>query len=238
MRFLSLPAFAALVLATACESSSAPNAAAGSATSAVTALAPTASAAPAEPAAPKPAPDDLDVAAAQKSLKCASDAHGGACGILAKAKACAPWTPNVPSGEGRFIGRGTAVEKGKARDTFVVMRVHRVPTSEVAPGQMGVKIGFAEIPKEESAFAQADRAIRAYERADSPPHGNAALDYLKTLAQWPDAYAMKTTSGQVDVLTGEGAFLCQGPKQEIVLVERASKASGDGLYAELWATSW
>src|ERR1035437_7681120 len=70
---------------------------------------------------PPSPPDDLDVAAAQKALKCADDAKAGVCGILTKAKACAPWNPIGPSGDGRWIGRGTAIEGGKSRDTFVVI---------------------------------------------------------------------------------------------------------------------
>jgi hypothetical protein len=232
---LLLPIASIVSAIVGCDSSSSSPTRVGVATSAsASAVADT----PAALSQPAPPPDDADVSAAQKALKCATDAKSGSCGVLAKLGKCTPWNPIVPSGDGRWIGRGTAVEAGKARDTIVLLRSRRVPLSEVAPGQLGVKVGIAEIPKDDAAFAQADRAIRAFERADVPPRANAALEYLKSLTQWPEGYVMKTKSGQIDVLMSEGAFVCQGPKQELVLMQRAAKTSGDGLYAELWAATW
>ena len=103
-----------------------------------------------------------------------------------------------------------------------------------------MKLGIAELEKEEgTAFDQAGRAIRAFERGDVPPRSSPTLEHIKKREAWQEAYAAKTVGGQVYANTKGGTFVCQGPKQRLLLVQRASsRASGDGLYAELFATSW
>lgn len=187
------------------------------------------------------APADLDVAALKKALKCGNDAKTGPCAVLGAFATCTSWDPIVPSGDGRWIGAGHRVEDGKTTDTPTILRARRVPANEVAVGQIPVKIGLTEIGKEEgSAFTQADKAIRAFARADVPPKSNPALEYLKRLEQWPEGYAVKTAGGQVFVAAHGGTFACQGPKRQLYVVQRAATRGnqGDGLYAELWAATW
>jgi hypothetical protein len=187
------------------------------------------------------APADLDVAALKKGLKCANDAKSGPCFILAAFSTCTPWNAIVPSGDGRWIGFGHRVENGKTTDTPTILRARRVPANEVAPGQIPVKIGFMEIAKEEgSAYSQADKVIRALARADVPAKSNPALEFLKKREEWPEGYAVKTVSGQVYIAAHGGTFACQGPKQQIYVVQKAATRSSqsDGLYGELWAATW
>lgn len=204
-------------------------------------------AAAAPPSSPPPsveqaaAPADLDVAAIKKGLKCASDAKSGPCFVVNAFASCTSWDPIVPSGDGRWIGTGHRVEDGKTVETPTILRARRVPANEVATGQIPVKIGLAEIGKEEgSAYSQAEKVIRALARADVPAKSNPALEYLKRLEQWPEGYAVKTTGGQVFVAAHGGTFVCQGPKRQLYVVQRAATrgAGGDGLYAELWAATW
>jgi hypothetical protein len=199
------------------------------------------------PPAPAPAPEqaaapaDLDLAALKKALKCASDAKSGPCALLNAFGSCTPWAANVPSGDGRWIGQGYRVEGGKTTEEPTIVRARRVPANEVAPGQMTVKIGIADIAKEEgSAYSQADKVWKALARGDVPAKSNPALEYLKRRAEWPEGYATKTVSGQVYVAAHGGTFVCQGPKQQLYLVQRAATrgSQGDGLYAEVWAATW
>ena len=230
MRRLSLAALA--VALAACDSPTA----APAASAAVSAAPPPHETA--APAPPPPPPPDVDVAQLQKALKCGGDAHSGACGVLAKMASCRAWDPIVPSGDGRWLGHGWVVEGAKTTDQVTVLRARRVPTSEVGPGQLGVRIALAELPKQEgAAFDQADRAIRAFERSDVPSKSNPTLEYVKQRTTWPESAALRTVGGQVYALTTNGAYLCQGPGRS-VLVRGARGASGDGLYAELWPTSW
>ncbi|MDI1448052.1 hypothetical protein [Polyangium sp. 6x1] len=187
------------------------------------------------------APDDLDVAALKKALKCASDAKSGPCAVLNAFGTCKPWNAVVPSGDGRWIGRGYRVEGGKTSDEFTVVRSRRVPANEVGPGQLPAKVGIGDIAKQEGqAFSQADRLIRTLERSDVPPRSNMALEYLKKRESWPEGFTMKTVGGQVYVASEGGAFVCQGPKQELYLVQRAATrgGAGEGLYATAYPVSW
>jgi hypothetical protein len=188
-----------------------------------------------------PPPDDLDVAGLQKALKCAGNAKSGPCRVLAQFATCKEWNPVSPSGDARWIGQGFVVEGAKTTEIFSILRAKRVPTSEIGAGQLPVKIGLAELAKEEGTpYDQAGRAVRSYERGDIPPRSSPTLEYLKKRESWPDAHAVRTVGGQVYAITKAGTFACLGPKQQLYVVQRSSTigSSGDGVYAELWATSW
>ena len=201
--------------------------------------APTQTASAAEPAPPPP--DDLKVAELQKALKCPAEPKSGPCKVLVAFAACKEWNAVSPAGDARYLGRAFIVEGAKTTEQITVVRSKRVPTSEIAAGQLPVKIAITDIPKEEgAAFDQAERAIRAFERNDVPPRSNPTLEYIKKRSEWSDAHASRTVSGQVFVSTAGGAYLCQGPRQQLVVVQRSGRvgADGDGLFAELWATTW
>jgi hypothetical protein len=237
MRSWLAPALGLLVLGCGNAANEAPVA---SASAVATSPAPTPSATPSVQAPPPP--EDLDVASLQKTLKCGNDAKAsGACGVLAKFAACKPWNPVTPNGDGRWIGRGVEVDKGKSSEVFVMLRARRTPTSEVGPGQLGAKIAIEEIPKtDKDAYDAADRAIRILERQDVPPRYNPTLDYLKKREQWNESFAVATAGGQVGLLSKGGGFVCVGPKQQLLVVQRAAARgqNADGIYAEVWATSW
>ncbi|MFO0591778.1 MAG: hypothetical protein U0441_29795 [Polyangiaceae bacterium] len=208
---------------------------------ATTAAATTTAAAP-PPAATDPAPPpaaDLDVAALQKTLACAANAKSGPCSVLAGFAGCKPWSAEVPSGDGRWLGRGYEVDGKKTTELVAVLRVRRVPSSEVGPGQLPARIALGEIAKDEgSPFTEADKAIRALERSDVPPHGNAAMEYLKKRSQWSEVFVSRTAGGQVS--SDSGLYVCEGPKRELLVVRRASTRAGaaDGFYATLWGATW
>jgi len=187
------------------------------------------------------APDDLDVAAVKKALKCLPDAKSGPCTVLAAFATCSPWSASVPSGDGRWIGNGHVVEGGKTLEEITIVRARRVPMNEVGPGQLPVRIGIADIAKEEGqAHDQADKLIRALARGDVAARSNMALEHVKKRETWPESFAMKTAGGQIYAASQGGGFICQGPRQQLFLVRRAATrgSPGDGLYAELWPVTW
>lgn len=187
------------------------------------------------------APENLDVAALQKAMKCAADAKSGPCRILTQFSSCSPWSAVVPSGDGRWFGRGYVVEDGKTTEQVTLVRSRRVPTDEVGPGQVPARISVTEIPKQEgAAFSQANRAIHAYERADAAPRGSPTLEFIKGKTDWPEFFATTTIGGQVYVISQAGGYLCQGARKQLLLVQRAASrgSNSDGIYAELWATTW
>jgi hypothetical protein len=200
-----------------------------------------AASAPSSVAGVPAAPENLDVAGLQKALKCATDAKSGPCGVLARFGSCSPWNPVVPSGDGRWLGHGYVVEGKDTKRQITLVRSRRVPTSEVGPGQVPAKISVTEIPKQEgTAFTQADRIIRALERTDIAPRGNPTLEFIKRKTDWPEYYGTPTTDGQVYLLAQAGGYLCQGPRKQLLLVQRAATrgSNADGVYAELWAATW
>ncbi len=188
-----------------------------------------------------PAPPDLDVAALQKTLACAANAKSGPCAVLAGFASCKAWSAEVPSGDGRWIGRGFEVDGKKTTEQVTVLRARRVPTGEVGPGQLPSRVGLGSIEKETgSPFNEADKAIRAMERSDVPPKGNAAIEHLKGITQWSEAYVTRTAGGQVYGLSHGGLYVCEGAKRELYVVRRESTrtGTGDGLYATLWGATW
>jgi hypothetical protein len=225
----------ALVLALALLGCDKPAPSAGASATASAAPVPTTEAAPAV------APPDLDLAAQQRALKCGGEGKTGACGVLARMASCTAWNPVVPSGDGRWLGRGWVVEGGKTTDQITLVRTRRVGTSEVSPGQLPVRVSVTDLPKSEgAAYDHAERAIKAFERADVPPRGSPTPDYVNRRTDWPEASALRTTGGNVYAMTNGGTYVCQGPNRALLVVQRApaAGASGDGLYAELWPTSW
>jgi hypothetical protein len=236
----ALCTFALLPLAVVACNTSPPAGGAPSASAPATVSAAAPAPTPAEPAPPPP--NDLDVAALQKTLKCAQDAKSGPCAVLASFKACKEWNPVVPSGDGRWMGRGSVVEGGKTTNEITLLRSKRVPTTEAGVGQLPARIAVTAIPATEKvAVEQAERAIRQFERHDVVPKSNAGLEFVKNLDSWPDAPARRTVGGQVLVVSPDGdTFVCQGPKQQLVVVRKAKggSATGDGTYAEVWATTW
>jgi len=244
----TLPAFVVALLPTLLSACAEPSGsgAAPSATneaappsSAASTATPTPSVKPAEPELAAPA--DLDVAAQKKALKCGGDAKSGPCAVLQAFGTCVAWNPVVPSGDGRWIGRGYRVEGGKTTEEVTLLRARRVPSNETAPGQLPAKIAVTDLAKEEGqAFAQADKLINTLKRSDVPAKSNMALEHLKKREAWPEGFSMKTTGGQVYVLSQGGTFVCQGPKRELYVVQRAATrgSQGDGLYAEVWSATW
>jgi hypothetical protein len=230
--------FVALALAACNEPKDQGPAASSTQTKAAPTPAPTPTEAPKEAAIA--APDDLDVAGLEKALKCGA-AKSGPCAILAAFAGCTPWPAVVPSGDGRWLGRGYLVEGSKTSESITLLRSRSVPTSEIGPGQLPVRVGFAELAKQDGqAFEQADKAIRTLARHDVPARGNATIEHLAKRDAWSEGFSMRTVGGQVYVASQGGAFLCQGPHQELLLVQRAATrgSPGDGLYAELWPVSW
>lgn len=211
-------------------------------TSATSATATASSATPTVTAEAPPAPQDLDVPAAQKALGCGANAKGpGPCAVLAGFAACKPWSAEVPSGDGRFVGRGYEVASKKATESVLVFRARRVPLAEVGTGQLPIRLGIGTIEKGDgSAYSQADRLIRTFERADVPSKGNPTIEHLKTMTTFSEAFATRTLGGHVFGLSHGGLFACEGPKRQLFMIRRAATRSGqgDGLYAELWAATW
>src|SRR5262249_41015453 len=110
------------------------------------ASAPQAAAEPVRQALPAAAPTDLDVAALKKKLGCAGDTRRQACRILDEFELASGFAPQIPSGEGRYIGNAYILEKGAEKSELLMLSVSQVPTATVPAGELAMRIGTGQVP--------------------------------------------------------------------------------------------
>lgn len=247
MRPSLLPLLAVLA-ASGCDRSAAPSAAIPdprAATSTVAAesgsLDPSADAAPTEGLGDPPRLSDADLATLESGLKCTPGSPPkvpGPCNVLVAMENCSEWAGVASSSDGRWIGHGWRATGATVVNEVTILRSRAVPQKEVKPWQLAVKIAVGAIGKDAGpAFAQADAAIHAYAHHAAPPAGNAAVDFVKQKSDWvDDAPVAKTMGAMIETFSDRPAYLCQGPGQQMEVVQQASADIGvtsDGLYAEL-----
>lgn len=207
-----------------------------------TATTATATAAPAPPpptAAPQ-TPEALDVEGLKTALKCTSAGHGP-CGVLLEFADCKAWSPITDSGDGRWMGHGSVVEKGAFVDDIFLLRSRRVPTAEVGPGQLGAKIAIATLPSDRSVeLEEAKRAINSYRRGDVPRPGNTGVKFLKEMEDWSESFSTQAKDDQIYLANQGGGWLCAKDDQRLLLVRLASSREhkADGVYATLYPVTW
>jgi hypothetical protein len=193
---------------------------------------------PTRAALPAAAPADLDLVALKKKLACAGDTKRQICRILEEFDQGSAFTPNIPSGEGRYIGTAFTLEKNAEKSELIMLSVSQVPTATVPPGELALHIGTGQVP--------ADRHDHGVKLANALSHGdtvsknNQALPYIKG---WKAADAQGTmqTSGKSVRLVSEEVFLRLGTGSKVLLVRLKAATAGaapEGTFAELWAASW
>jgi hypothetical protein len=207
---------------------------------------PTPPASAAEPGPPEPtrqalpaaSPADLDVAALKKKLACAGDTKRQVCRILDEFDQGSAFAPNIPSGQGRYIGNAYTLEKNAEKSELLMLSVSQVPTATVPAGELAMHIGTGAVP--------ADRHDHGVKLANALSHGdtvsknNQALPYIKSWTA-PDAQGTMQTSGKSVRLVSQELFLRLGSSSKVLLVRVKPAASGaapEGTFAELWAASW
>ena len=75
----------------------------------------------AAPALPAAAPPDVDVASLKKKLACAGDTRRSLCRILSEFGEASRFSPQIPSGEGRWIGTAYTLEKNVEKSELMVV---------------------------------------------------------------------------------------------------------------------
>jgi hypothetical protein len=215
--------------------------------------APTPAPAPAESAAtePKaattaatpaaPTPSDLDVPSIEHALGCPRG-HKDACRILAEFASAGTWQAQMPSGEGAWVGTAVTVQAKMDISEPIVLGARRVPTSEVGPGDLPLKVGFGPMPSDMRTAT--DKLVAALGRGDTVPKSNAALAFAKSFTP-PDArIATKTTGSSVRLISNESVYVRQTSSQKVLVVRMPAlppgkvAVPGEASYAELWPVSW
>jgi hypothetical protein len=191
---------------------------------------------PAEPALPAALPADLDVAALKKKLACVGDTRRQSCRILNEFEGAARFAPQIPSGEGRWIGNAYKMEKNAEKSELVVVSASQVPTSTVGPNELALKVGIGPMPDDKREHGT--KLVNALSHGDSVSKLNQAAPYVKT---WKpsDARGTMATSGTSIRTLSEEVYLRQtSTKVLLVRLKTAAGAAPEATVAELWAAAW
>ena len=180
-------------------------------------------------------PPDLDVAAIKKRLACA-DTRRSICRLLGEFGDANRFAPQIPSGEGRWIGTAYSTEKGAEKSELVLLLATQAPTSTVPPGELAIRVGTGPVPDDKRDHGV--KLASALARGDTVPKTNQTMPYVKTWKPSSARGTMQTTGNSVR-LVSEEAFLRQtATKILLVRVKNSTSGAEDVTAAELWAVSW
>lgn len=207
----------------------------------VTSVVPSAAPEPAPSVAspPPPAPTDMDVTALERDLNCSKTGPKQACRILKEFASAQRYTAKTPSGEGRWVGQAYTVEKGVEKEREIILFAKAVPTSQVGPGDLPVKVGFDFFPDELKSHAE--KLVRALTRGDPPSPKNQAFPYVQSFVPAKQRVIVNTAGQSVHVTTEESIYIRAKAPRSVYMVNPSNSrdaAPGDGMYAELWLAVW
>jgi len=191
---------------------------------------------PEPPAAiPTPSPRDLDVDALKKKLACAGDIHRQTCRILNEFGDASRFAPQIPSGEGRWIGNAYTLEKTSEKSALTLLSASQVPTSLVPPGELALKIGIGPLPDDKHDHGV--KLVNALAHGDTVSKLNQAAPYVKAWTPSAAQGSMATSETSVRLVADE-VYLRQ-TSTKVLMVRVKSSATGTAItVAELWPSSW
>jgi len=190
------------------------------------------------PPAP-PAPTDMDVAALERDLNCNKAGPKQACRILKDFATSQRYTAKTPSGEGRWVGQSYTVTKGAEKERELILWAKTVPTSQVGPGDLPIKVGYDSFPDELKPHAE--KLVRALMHGDQPSPMNQAFPYVKTFVPSKQRVIVNTSGQSVHVTAEESIYIrAKAPRSVFIVNPSTSRdaSPGDGMYAELWLAVW
>jgi hypothetical protein len=190
------------------------------------------------PAPPPPPPADLVLEPMVRELGCGKKSTSAPCRILQDFAVGTRWAPKLPSGEGRWVGSATVREKGVERQDVMILWAKIVPTSQISPGELPMRVGFGTVGEDirEHAF----KMIRSLGRGDSPSPRNQARVFVESFVPTVHRGAVNTAAASVQLISEELVYLRQSGRKVLVLMpsRQVSATPGDGTYAELWVSTW
>jgi hypothetical protein len=192
-------------------------------------------------AAGLPPPPDLDVADLDQQLKCPNRSTPNACRILKAFGQATRQVGQVPSGDGRWLGMGYRVERGRETTEAQMLSISNVPSNSVGPSDMPVRIAMEPLPDEKGREGR--RVLRSLMHGDSLPSNSRTLAAVKAWRSLNARIGMATTGLSVRLLAEEATFVRQANGNMVVIRQRtpapgAPPPGADGLYAELWPVKW
>jgi len=210
---------------------------------------PAASAKPPPPPPPAPAPTptvqqaaspDVDVASLQKQLGCSTTGTvKQACRILAEFAQARRFTGETPSGDGKWFGYAYNVEKKAEKTELMIFASRRVPTSQIGPNDLPIRVGTGTLPEDKRAHGQ--KFASALSRSDVVGKLNQAQPYVKSFVPAGDRGVVATAGASVRLISDEVVYVREAEGQKVLFIRLSSNAKaapGDGTYAELWLAAW
>jgi hypothetical protein len=193
----------------------------------------------AEPTPAPPAPADINATALSDDLKCAKTGPKQACRVIKEFAQAQRFTAQTPSGEGRWVGQAFVVEKGVESTKEIILWAKRVPTSQVGPGDLPIKLGYDFFPGELKSHAE--KLVRALSHGEPPSPRNQAFPFAKSLVPTVQRVIVNTNGQSVHVTSEESIYIRAKAPRNVYLVNPSNArgaGTGDGMYAELWLSDW
>jgi len=188
--------------------------------------------------APRPAPADIVIEPLLKELKCDKKSKTDSCRLLTEFSSATRWVAQTPAGEGRWVGNAFVREKGVEKKQLMLLWAKQMPTSQVGPGDLPIRVGTGTLEPEliEHGF----KMIAAISRSDQPSKRNQARPAVEAFTPTTHRGAVNTAGASVRLISEESVYLRQvGRKVLLVMPSQASGATaGDGTYAEFWRATW
>lgn len=202
--------------------------------SAIDAAAPTKAAQAPIPAAPA----DIALEPLSKSLKCDKKSKFDSCRLLNEFAEGTRFSAQTPAGEGRWVGNAFVRDKGKETKQLILLWAKQVPTSQVGPGDLPIRIGTGTLDADlvEHGF----KMVNALSRSDQPSKHNQARAAVDSFVPTTQRGAVNTAGASTRLISEDSVFLRQSGRKVILLMpnQAQSATAGDGTYAELWRASW
>ncbi len=192
-----------------------------------------------QPVPVPPAPADIQVEALLEELKCAKAGPKQACRVIKEFAQAQRFTAQPPSGEGRWVGQAYTVDKGVEKKKESILWAKRVPTSQVGPGDLPVKVGYEFFP--DYLDSHAEKLVRALSRGDPPSPKNQAFPFVQKVVPGKQRVIVNTNGQSVHVTSEESIYIRAKAPRGVYLVNPSNAtgaSSGDGMYAELWLADW
>lgn len=223
---------ACLLVAVACDEKPQKKTVASAASSAVAATAQTA------PPPTRVAPADVQLDSYLSDLKCGKKATNDACRILADFAAGTRATFNMPSGEGRWVGNAYIRDKGVEKKQLTLFWAKRVPTAQVGPGDLALKMGMGELSPDLAEHGM--KMVRALSQGDSASKRNQARPVVEAFVPTTQRGAVNTQGASVRLISEDTVYLRQSGRKLLMFAPNLSQSAtaGDGTYAEFWVSTW
>lgn len=188
--------------------------------------------------APRPAPVDIDLGPLVKHLKCDKKSKTESCRLLNEFAEGARFVAQTPAGEGRWIGNAYVREKGKETKQLLLLWAKQVPTSQVGPGDLPIRIGTGTL--DQSIVEHGFKMVNALSRSDQPSKHNQARSVVDSFVPTTQRGAVDTAGASVRLISEESTYLRQLGRKVLMLTPNQAQSAtpGDGTYAELWRATW